>query len=101
MRRTAIDPDGFLMIDDIDLLPDPDYVMGDHAARCRGCEDCDEAERQWLEGGLEAASRKQARYLRDQLAACRWLNGQLRDKVTALQGELADAELAAAEKGRL
>ena len=54
MRRTAIDPDGFLMIDDIGLLPDPGYVAGDHAARCRGCEDCDEAERQWLEGDDDA-----------------------------------------------
>ena len=53
--------------------------------------------------GLEAevaASRKHAEDLQEHLEGCRWLNGQLREKVTALEGELVDAELAAAEKGQ-
>ena len=53
--------------------------------------------------GLEAevaASRKHAGDLHEQLEGCGWLNSQLRAKVVTLQGELAEAELAAAEKGR-
>ena len=38
--------------------------------------------------------------LQDQLDASRWVNGHLRGHITALQGELVDAELAAAEKGQ-
>ena len=52
-----------------------------------------------LEAGL-ASSREHAVDLHEQLESCRWLNSQLREKVTALEGELAEAELAAAEKGR-
>ena len=51
--------------------------------------------------GLEAeldALREHAEDLQEQLEASRWLNSQLREKVTALEGELVDAELAAAEK---
>ena len=45
-----------------------------------------------------AASREHAEDLQEHLEGCRWLNGQLREKVTALEGELVDAELAAAEE---
>ena len=38
--------------------------------------------------------------LQDQLDASRWVNGHLRGHITALQGELVDTELAAAEKGQ-
>ena len=54
-------------------------------------------------GELEArlaSSREHAGDLHEQLEGCGWLNSQLRAKVVALQGELAEAELAAAEKGR-
>ena len=44
MPRTAIDCNGFLMIDDIGLLPDPPYVAGDHYTTCRGCDHCAELE---------------------------------------------------------
>jgi len=52
-----------------------------------------------LEAGL-ASSRERAVDLDERLEARSWLNRQLRAKVVALQGELAEAELAAAEKGR-
>ena len=47
-----------------------------------------------------AASREHAEDLQEHLEGCGWLNSQLRAKVVTLQGELAEAELAAAEKGR-
>ena len=47
-----------------------------------------------------AASRKHAEDLQEHLEGCGWLNSQLRAKVVTLQDELAEAELAAAEKGR-
>ena len=67
-------------------LPDPPYVAGDHYTTCRGCDHCAELEDRYF-----------AEKDRLQLVAEVRL---LRDKVTALQGELVDAELAAAEKGQ-
>ena len=56
-------------------LPDPPYVAGDHYTTCRGCDHCAELE---------------DRYFAEK--------DRLQEKVTALQGELVDAELAAAEE---
>ena len=67
-------------------LPDPPYVAGDHYTTCRGCDHCAELEDRYF-----------AEKDRLQLVA---EVRRLQDKVTALQGELVDAELAAAEKGQ-
>ena len=67
-------------------LPDPPYVAGDHYTTCRGCDHCAELEDRYF-----------AKKDRLQLVA---EVRRLQEKVTALQGELVDAELAAAEKGQ-
>ena len=50
------------------------------------------AQAEGLEAELDA--------LREQLEACLWVNTQSGFEIAALQGELVDAELAAAAKGR-
>jgi len=42
-----VDYEGFAVHED-PAIPDPPYVYGDHAARCRGCPPCIEAEEAWL-----------------------------------------------------
>ena len=47
MSRTAIDCDGFMVVEDF-ALPDPPYVDGDHYTTCGGCDHCAELEARWF-----------------------------------------------------